>query len=444
MEDKKSIKDKFHSFIEWCKDIGDLIKENRMIAVSVFVFVAIVIVSIVVSTAIGRNANNSEAVAAVVETQSSTEAETLVVPDEPLEENAYPEVNNVVKRYYQAMADGDITTLRTLMTGLDEKEEIKIVKKSEYVENYPTVTCYTKKGPVEGSYIVYAYYEVKLVDFENLTSGMNALYLCKNESGEYYINGETQDEKTIAYCEMISAQDDVVDLVNIVQVKYNELKSVDTELSEFLAKLPDILTAAVGEELARREAQEAAAAEAAVAETTEVTEAANEEETQALETEESNETVIKTVRTTDVVNVRSSDSATADKIGKAQLGEEYTLLEEKGNGWSKIMFEGKEAFIKTEFLEVVSEEVVSEDVVEGDNDEEDEEAAEEAAENSPSEGTATVTDTINVRKDASTSADKLGVCYPGEELEVIMKRADGWTEVKYKGKKGFVKSEFLE
>lgn len=438
MEKKKQIKEKFHSFIEWCKDISGLIKENRMIAVSVLVFVALVVVAIVVSTIIGKNTNNSE-VAAVIETESSTEAETLVVPDEPLEENAYPEVNNVVKQYYQAMADGDITTLRTIMTGLDEKEEIKIVKKSEYVESYPTVTCYTKKGPLEDSYIVYAYYEVKLVDFENLTPGMNALYLCKNESGAYYINGETQDDKTIAYCEMISAQDDVVDLVNTVQVKYNELKSVDTELSEFLAELPDILTAAVGEELARREAEEAAAAEAAAAETMEAAEAADEEELAEAAPEESGETVIKKVRTTDVVNVRSSDSATADKVGKAQLGEEYTLLEEKGNGWSKIMFEGEEAFIKTEFLEVVSEEAV-----ESDDSEEDEESAEEAAANSPTEGTATVTDTINVRADASTSADKLGVCYPGEKLEVVMKRADGWTEVKYNGKKGFVKSEFLE
>ena len=151
------------------------------------------------------------------------------------------------------------------------------------------------------------------------------------------------------------------------------------------------------------------------------------------------ENVIKIVRTTDVVNVRSSDSQTADKIGKAQLGEEYTLLEEKANGWSKIMFEGKEAFIKTEYLEVVSEEVVG-----GSDDEEEDEDAAEAAANSPSEGTATVKDTVNIRKDASTSADKLGVCYKGEKLEVITKRADGWSEVKYNGKKGYVKSEFLE
>lgn len=421
--------------MEWCKDIGGLIKENKMIAIAVFMLVAIVFVAIIVSTMIGKNPGSNEVAAAVVETESTTEPETLTVPDEPLEEDAYPEVNNVVKQYYQAMADGDIDTLHTIMTGLDEKEEIKIAKKSEYVESYPTVTCYTKKGPIEESYIVYAYYEVKLVDFENLTPGMNALYLCKNEAGSYYINGETQDDKIIAYCEMVSSQDDVVDLVNTVQVKYNELKATDAELSEFLAELPDILTAAVGEELAKSEAE----ANPADVETT--TEAATETEEELAQAEGGEEQkVVKTVRTTAVVNVRSSDSSTADKVGKAQLGDEFKLLEEKGNGWSKIMFEGEEAFVKTDYLEVVSEEVV-----ENSSDDDDDNSTSGSSDaDSPSSGTAVAKETINVRKDASTSADKIAVCYKGEKLEVVTKRADGWTEVKYNGKKGFVKSEFLE
>ena len=435
MEKKKLLKEKLHSFMEWCKDIGGLIKENKMIAIAVFMLVAIVFVAIIVSTMIGKNPGSNEVAAAVVETESTTEPETLTVPDEPLEEDAYPEVNNVVKQYYQAMADGDIDTLHTIMTGLDEKEEIKIAKKSEYVESYPTVTCYTKKGPIEESYIVYAYYEVKLVDFENLTPGMNALYLCKNEAGSYYINGETQDDKIIAYCEMVSSQDDVVDLVNTVQVKYNELKATDAELSEFLAELPDILTAAVGEELAKSEAE---ANPADVETTTEATTETEEELAQAEGGEE--QKVVKTVRTTAVVNVRSSDSSTADKVGKAQLGDEFKLLEEKGNGWSKIMFEGEEAFVKTDYLEVVSEEVV-----ENSSDDDDDNSTSGSSDaDSPSSGTAVAKETINVRKDASTSADKIAVCYKGEKLEVVTKRADGWTEVKYNGKKGFVKSEFLE
>ena len=440
MNKKQQIKEKLHSFTEWCKDIGGLIKENKTIAVSIFVFIALVVVAVIVSVTVGQKAPSSE-VAAIVETATTTtavEEETLVVPDEPLEEDAYAEVNTVVKKYYQAMAEGDIDTLLSIATGLDEKEQIKIAKKSEYVESYPTVICYTKKGPTQDSHIVYAYYEVKLVDFETLTPGMNALYVCKNESGAYYINGETQGDDVIDYCEIISAQDDVVDLVNTVQVKYNEVKATDVELSRFLDELPDILTAAVGEELAKIEV-EANAAAAAEAQAAIETEEASAEETSEEETEET-QVVVKTVRTTAVVNVRSSDSVSADKVGKAELGKEYKLLEEKANGWSKIEFEGEEAFIKTEYLEAVEEEVV--EVEEGD--EEDEEDAEEAAANSPTSGTATVTDTVNIRKSASTSADKLGVCYPGEELEVVMKQADGWTKVKYNGKTGYVKSEFLE
>ena len=441
MDKKHGIKEKWHSFIEWCKDIGGLIKENRNITIAIVIFVALVIVAIVISTTLGAKSPSTEAVAVAETTAAaSTEEETtLTVPDEPLQENAIVEVNELVKKYYQAMADGDMDTLLSIATGLDEKEQIKIVKKSEYVENYPTVICYTKQGPITDSYIVYAYYEVKLVDFETLTPGMNALYVCKNEDGSFFINGETQSDEIIEYCEMISAQDDVVDLVNTVQVKYNEIKSTDKELSKFLDDLPDILTAAVGEELAKMEAEanEAAAAETQAEE--ETAEAASGEAELAEgveEAEEVTETVVKTVRTTEVVNVRSSDSVTADKVGKAQLGEEYKLLEEKVNGWSKIEFEGKEAYIKTEYLEPAE---VEETVVTA-NEEEDA----DAAANSPTEGTATVTDTVNVRKSASTSADKLGVCYPGEELEVIMKQADGWTKVKYKGETGYVKSEFLE
>lgn len=448
MNKKHGMREKWHSFIEWCKDIGGLIKENRNITIAIVVFVVLVAAAVIISTTLGEKSSSAEAVA-VAETTSVSETEeatTMTIPDEPLQEDAFAEVNELVKKYYQAMADGDMGTLLSISTGLDEKEQIKIVKKSEYVENYPTVTCYTKQGPIADSYIVYAYYEVKLVDYETLTPGMNALYVCKNEGGTYYINGETQSDEIIEYCEMISAQDDVVDLVNTVQVKYNEIKSADMELSKFLDELPDILTAAVGEELAKLEAEtnEEAVAEEPTEEGTlaeesgaEVAEAAEGSE----EGQEVTETVVKTVRTTEVVNVRSSDSVTADKVGKAQLGQEYKLLEEKVNGWSKIEFEGKEAYIKTEYLEPAD---VEETVVSDNDDADDNADAEEAADNSPTEGTATVTDTVNIRKSASTSADKLGVCYPGEELEVVMKQADGWTKVKYKGETGYVKSEFLE
>ena len=411
--------------LEWCKDVAGLVKENKRITIIVSAFIVLVVAAVIISTVIGKSEKSKEAV--LMTEADSTDESAITVPEEPLEEDAYPEVNALVKKYYQAMADGDVSTLLSITSNMDEKEQIKAQKKSEYIDSYPVINCYTKKGPVEDSYVVYAYYEVKLIDYDALAPGLNTLYVCRNDEGNYYINDGEQDEKIVEYCKEISAQDDVIDLFNSVQVKYNELKSTDEALSTFLDKLPDLLTAAVGEELAKLEAstEEAVTTEEATEETT--TEEATVEET----------TVVKKVKATDVVNVRSSDSETADKIGKAQKDDVFTLIEEKGNGWSKIEFEGKEAYIKTDYLQVVSEETVA-------NTDSTADSSSTSADNSPVSGTATVTTTVNVRKSASETADKLGVCYQGDKLEIVMKQADGWTKVKYKSKTGYVKSEFLE
>ena len=242
--DKKNKKEQsvWNKIVEWCKDIAALVKENKRITIIVLAFVVLVAAAVIISTLVGKSEKGKEAV--LMTEAESTEETYIAVPEEPLEEDAYPEVNALVKKYYQAMADGDVATLLSITSNMDEKEQIKAAKKSEYIESYPVVKCYTKKGPVEDSYVVYAYYEVKLFDYDSLAPGLNTLYICKNEEGNYYINDGEQDDKIVEYCKEISAQDDVIDLFNTVQVKYNDLKSTDEDLSAFLDKLPDLLTAA--------------------------------------------------------------------------------------------------------------------------------------------------------------------------------------------------------
>ena len=60
------------------------------------------------------------------------------------------------------------------------------------------------------------------------------------------------------------------------------------------------------------------------------------------------------------------------------------------------------------------------------------------------QGNVRVKETVNVRKAASETADKLGVAYQGDEFGLIMEQADGWTKIDYKGQTGYIKSEFLE
>ena len=55
-----------------------------------------------------------------------------------------------------------------------------------------------------------------------------------------------------------------------------------------------------------------------------------------------------------------------------------------------------------------------------------------------------VIDSVKIRKGASTDSESLGTVFGGEILDVIMKQADGWTKIKYKGEIAYVKSEYVE
>ena len=165
-------------------------------------------------------------------------------------------------------------------------------------------------------------------------------------------------------------------------------------------------------------------------------EAAEEETEEPGSTDDNIVTTVTMVKATDVVNIRTSDSETADKIDKAQIGQEFKLLEQRGNGWSKVEYDGKDAYIKSEYLETVSEETVV--------DTGSAEAESTDADSGTVSGTVTVKENVKVRTSASTTADSLGTAYVGEKLDLIMKQADGWTKVKYKGQTAFVKSDYVE
>lgn len=59
------------------------------------------------------------------------------------------------------------------------------------------------------------------------------------------------------------------------------------------------------------------------------------------------------VRCKDNVNIRADASTDADILGKAKSGDVFPRYDNMDNGWSKIDYNGTEAYIKTEFLETV-------------------------------------------------------------------------------------------
>ena len=431
------------------EDIKEWVSDHAKIVMPIVLLVCVLITVLVAVNANKKAAEEVEAQIAGIEGENGAESapeaalETAEeLPELELELNAYPGVNTLMNDYYAAMAAGDVETIESMNAYVDDREKIRIQEMSKYVDSYQELDVYTKLGPVEGSYV---YSKVKFTEYDKLVPGMKAFYVCTDENGNCYINGGETNSVVTNYIRDISLQDDMVDLNNKAVAEYNELLESDDELKAFLADLSNRIDISVGEILAKEEEEARAAEEAQAAA----------EETPAEEGEEAQSNTVKKVRATDVVNVRSSDSETADKLGKAQIGDEFTLLEERGNGWSKISFEGQDAFIKTEFLEVASEEAVTEDnstaqaeaeAAATDNQTETAQNQEETAPvatDSTGE-TVTVVENVNVRKSASESGEKLGLAYMGEELEVIMKQADGWTRVKYNGQTGYVKSDYVE
>lgn len=420
--------------------ISEWLAKHAKIVMPVILLVCVIItVGIAVSANSGKEAKEEAVVAA-----SDVEAagNLIAVPDVAMEQDAVPEINELFNTYYQAMVTGDTDTMQTLVDHMDETEILRAQETSKYIESYPTIEVYTKAGPKEGSYIAYVYAELKFYDYDKPIPGMQVYYVCRHEDGSYYINEDgEEDESELNYIREVNLQDDVVDLNNKAAVVYNDMLAEDENLANFILELNTEIDKNVGEALARAEGSgtstdQSEETDEAAADGQETAEAGEEQSEETPQTT----TVVSKVKATDVVNIRSSDSETADKVGKAAVGDEFTLLEERGNGWSKIQYDGGEAYIKSEYLEPSETQEVAAD----DTTEETPTDTSSQSNNTATTGTVTVKENVRIRSAASENGEKLGTAYVGEKLEVIMKQADGWTKIKYNGQTAYVKSEFVE
>ena len=391
--------------------------------------ILVICVGLTIVIAINANKRKVEQEESAVSQENGTEADGALeeVPLVPLEKDTVPGINEFFETYYKAVVDGDTETMGNMLYYMDATEKLRAAETSKYTES-ASIEVYTKTGPNEGTYIAYVSTEIKFYDYDKPLPGMNTYYVCTKEDGSFYINqdGELNDNER-RYIREVQLQDDVIDLNNKVTAAYNDMVVADSTLADFLLELNDEIGKNVGETLARAEGTEQIDSGEGDAE-----EGAEGEET---DDNPSLETVVTEVKTTDVVNIRTSDSETADKLGKAAIGDTFKLLEERGNGWSKVEYNGGEAFIKSDFLEPSMTEV------------RDAASAEEANTDETSaatSGTVTVKENVRIRSGASETSEKIATAYKGDKLEVIMKQADGWTKIKYNGKTAYVKSDYVE
>ncbi|MCR5337749.1 MAG: SH3 domain-containing protein, partial [Lachnospiraceae bacterium] len=354
------------------------------------------------------------------------------VPDQkdaPLEEDAHADVNALIGQYFTALAAGDTTTVASIKQPVAQEELIKIEKESAYIEEFSNIKVYTKKGPVDSSYIVLAYYEIKFRDIERMAPGLTTFYVVPRPDGSIYITGGDMDQRVEDYIKAIVKHDDVAELFATVNTRFNEAVTEDNALKAFM------------EGFSARVEQE-------VSETMEAMNNGSEGDGTAEQAPASTEEICTA---TDTVNVRSSDSENGDKIGKLQKGEKVTRYEAQENGWSRVSYNGTEAFVKSDFLQV-DEAPAETQTAEGESTDggESTEAAQTTTTTTTDtsslagKSTVNIKESVNVRKSASQDADKIGVAYQGENYKLLQAQADGWCKIEFNGQTGYVKSEFVQ
>ena len=361
-------------------------------------------------------------------------------------ENA--ELSELLTTYYTAYASNDITTLESVAHPISDAEKSYIAFLSQYYESYTYDRYYTKRGVKDGDLLVSVQVEMKFKDVDSPAPGLDFFYVEKDENGKLFINnlysaynqenGEQEVDSTIAaLIAEFEQQDDVLSLQAEVQKNFNELSVSDPTLNAFMTKLPqEAQQWAIDYKTAQEQAAaEAAAAEAAAAEEAAkaAEEAAKAEEEAKLAEEEAN---APEVRVLERCNVRTEPDAESSPAGKAEQGEVYKKTSEYGE-WAEVIYNGERAYIRLDLLEDVGAEDAE------DEDSDDSDTSDDSNGNLAAGDKVRLSSTVNIRESMSQNSSKVAVAYEGETVTVVQSYSEGWTKVKYDGKEGYIKTEYL-
>lgn len=127
--------------------------------------------------------------------------------------------------------------------------------------------------------------------------------------------------------------------------------------------------------------------------------------------------------TTDNLNVRTGPSTKYTILGVVKKGERLDVKSATGTGWYQILYKEKKGYVSGKYVKIMKKEQSKEGVL---------------------EKKYATTVNLNVRTGPSTKYAILGVIKKGERLDVKSTTGTGWYQILYKGKKGYVSSQYVK
>ena len=152
----------------------------------------------------------------------------------PLEEGS-AEITALMKSYYQALGERDITTLKTLVSNLTPSDESRITNAKDYIEGYQVDNVYEKKGLDEDSYVVYTRGSLICKGIDTPAPSLWSSYIVKESDGSYRILGDLEQNKEVSdYMDSLKSDEDIKKLTSEVQTAYEQAQKNDSALAAFL------------------------------------------------------------------------------------------------------------------------------------------------------------------------------------------------------------------
>lgn len=314
-----------------------------------------------------------------------------------------PEVKELVSTYYNSYAAADVDKLDSITESLSDMEKSYIKMMNDYVESYSNVTCYTKAGKEEGSYLASATFNMKLADVEGSLPGMDFFYIRTNDKGKLYIdslycpfNRQMEEQKTDPEIEGLiegfGAMEGIAKLHQDCQSEYDAMINSDEDLK----KVANTMTKAIQEwkksydpDAEKKEAEKAAAQEEKKKKKAEKKKKEEEKKKQEEEEKKQQE---------------------EQKQQEEAAGNQEEAAPEESSGQE----DNSEGGTNSSGLNYVPEGTVL-----------------------------TANDGYNVRVSMNESAELIGTTGIGDSITVILSYAEGWTKVEWNGQTGYIRTDLL-
>lgn len=233
---RKGKNDKPNVLIEFIEYIKSEIEKRGAQKYVLFGAAGLAVFVIIIAATLNAGKNNtksadkdSEGVIAVTPSVETVSEEGV---KNPLLENALPDINDLMKTYFDVKLTGDLETYNKIVDSEEEMTQEKLEQSQELIEAYDNITCYTKQGLLDNTYIVFVTFDIKFKNIETLAPALRRHFIMMDEEGNPYIYERELDGEVKTYTQELCNDADVSALYTDVDKRLAAAKKSDEELEK--------------------------------------------------------------------------------------------------------------------------------------------------------------------------------------------------------------------